>query len=260
MSDNPTAAPVPAGPGNEAAAAIPAAATTEIVAPVVPAAPVEAPAAAEVPVADAPVVADVAPAAPATDAPVEQPATAAPTYTDFKFPEGMAAAPAVLTEATKLFGELGLPQEGAQKLVDFHTAQVKQAVDGFLSTATDHWNQKSKDWVKEFRADPDIGGNRADTSRTLANSALRDLVPDNDMRSRLATDLADTKIGDHPILVRAFREAGHRFQQVMQATGAATWAEAMKKLREASPRPPGQPARVPGATGRAADRRYTPKQ
>jgi hypothetical protein len=183
-------------------------------------------------------------------------APAAPSYTDFSFPEGIKASPAVMAEATKLFGEYKLPQEGAQKLIDFHAAQVQQAIASYSETATGYWNQKAKDWVKEVQNDPTIGGNRLDTSLNAARAALSEGLSEAE-KARLWGDLSDTKMGDHPILVRRLAALGQRMEQVLQATGTTTWDAAMKKLREPAPPPPSMAARAPGSTGRPADRRYS---
>ena len=195
------------------------------------------------------------PTAETTPEPTPEP-VAAPTYTALKLPDGLTARPEALAEATKLFGEFNIPESGAQKLLDMHGAALKAAVDGAFKTATDFWEQKSKDWVAEVRADPQIGGNRFDTSIRRARAVWNETVPNEADRTRLFNDLTDTKIGDHPILTKAISEVGRRFEQVLQLTGTNTWADAMRKLREPAAPPPGNPARAPGSAGRPADRRY----
>jgi hypothetical protein len=267
MSDNSTAGttptPVASEPAPAAPVAVPAPVITEAPAPVDTAGQsgpgkADAPAigrdgaGAQAPVGETPAVA--AEPAPAAPIPAEP---AAPAYTDFKFPEGVKAAPEALEAVTKIFGEHNLPQEAAQKLLDAHFADTQKAVAQSFETATAYWNQKSKDWVAEVQADPQIGGNRFKTSIETARGVWTDVLPNEADRTRLFADLTDTKMGDHPVLARAMTEMGRRLQQVYQLTGTTKWADAMKKLREPGAPPPGNPARAPGAAGRPADRRYT---
>jgi hypothetical protein len=162
-----------------------------------------------------------------------------------------------MAEATKLFGDMKLPEADAQKLVDLHGTILKNAVEGYQTTATNFWNDKAKEWVNEAKSDPQIGGNRFDTSIRRARAVWTEVLPADADRTRLFDDLTNTKMGDHPVLAKALSEVGRRFEQVLTATGTTTWADAMKKLREPGAPPPGTPARAPGAAGRPADRRYT---
>ena len=233
-----------------------ASAVTE--APIVPVAAepaIESPVAAvpETPQAPTPEAAAPTPEPEPKPEPKPEPAPAAPSYTDFKLPEGVIPDKATLGEATRLFGELGLSQDNAQKLVDAHAEAVRKTLDSYRQTASTYWNSKSKEWVAEARQE---FGNRFDTSLELARGAQTDLIPNKADRDRLWADFNDTKMGDHPVLMKAFAEAGRRIQQVLQATGTTSWNDAMKRIREPAAPPPGMPSRAPGASGRPADQRY----
>src|SRR5215469_13319641 len=59
-----------------------------------------------------------------------KPAEGAPEkYSDFKVPEGYQLDPEVNTKASDLFKSMGLSQDSAQKLVDFYTAETKEAFE-----------------------------------------------------------------------------------------------------------------------------------
>lgn len=82
------------------------------------------------------------------------PAPAAPeTYEAFKLPEGVKLEGEQLESATKLFKDMGLSQEKAQSLVDFHVAQLKSVADA--SSAA--YEAMRADWQAKAKADPDIG-------------------------------------------------------------------------------------------------------
>lgn len=238
----------------------------------------------------APVATEVAPAATPTESPVapspaetsvtqEPPATGAasevttekpletaasdgevtpevttPTYTDFTFPEGAKVDAELVGQAKDVFGKHGLTQEVAQELIDLHTTSAQKALEAYQAQATDYWATKSQEWRKELQDDPQVGGNRFETSTELARAALSEGLNDAD-RKRLWNDLADTKIGDHPVLFKRMVQLGRERQQVLDATGTTKWSDAIKKIHEPEPPPPGQVVRGNGAT-RPADRRY----
>ena len=139
---------------------------------------------------------------------------------------------------TKLFGDMKVTPADAQ-LVDLHGTVMKNAIQGSMQGATDFWNQKAQEWVKEAKADPQIGGNRFETSIKRARAVWTEVLPNEADRTRLFNDFNDTKMGDHPILAKAVSEMGRRLEQVLAVTGTASWADAMKKLREPGAPPPG---------------------
>src|SRR5262245_53151779 len=60
----------------------------------------------------------------------EKPPVVAPEkYEDFKVPEGYTLDGEVGKEASAMFKELNLPQEAAQRLVDFYVKQTQEAFD-----------------------------------------------------------------------------------------------------------------------------------
>jgi len=73
-------------------------------------------------------------------------------YEDFKLPDGVELKGEQLTVATALFKEMNLPQGEAQKLVDFHVAQVKAALDAPAQALKD----MRADWQSKTNADPDL--------------------------------------------------------------------------------------------------------
>lgn len=180
----------------------------------------------------------------------------APAYTDFTFPEGAKLDAELIGQAKEVFGKHGLTQEAAQELVDLHNSSAQKVLEAWQAQATDYWAGKSKEWVQEIENDPQVGGNRLNTSTELARAALSDGLSDAD-KTRLWNDLTDTKIGDHPVLFKRMAQLGRERQQVLEATGTTTWAAALKKIREPASPPPGQAVRGNGAT-RPADRRYQP--
>jgi hypothetical protein len=272
MSDSSTAAETPA-PASEPAPAAAAPAPEPVAAPATEVTPAATPEPVAEPAAPSPEPEPAAAAGEPAPATVQDPAAAElekapeaaepvaeppkpepPTYTDFKFPDGVKVAPEAMTAATKVFGEFGLTQEQAQRLIDIHAEQQQAAVKQFTTAATDYWNAESRKWVAEVEK---TFGNQLNTNIERARAVWSDVLPKQADRDRLFGALNDTKIGDHPMLARALAEVGRRFEQIYQLTGTNSWDAAMRRLREPAAPPPAQPARAPGAAGRPADRRYS---
>lgn len=132
----------------------------------------------------------------------EKPAAGAPEkYEAFKLPEGVQLAEASVTEATAVFKELGLSQEGAQKLVDFHTKVIKDAAEAPVKL----WRDTQQEWQTELKNHPELGGKLNEVKTTV-------------------TKAIDAVAGP---------ELGQKFRQVMDYTGAGNnpvFAEVMYKM------------------------------
>lgn len=125
-------------------------------------------------------------------------------YADFKAPDGYTVDPKAIEAATPIFKELGLSQDAAQKLFDFH---AKQMIDAAKAPQETYENLR-RDWKAQIDADPDIRSATADgktgldavkigIGKTLA--ALGDAKLTADFKA--AMDL--TGAGDNPAFIKA---------------------------------------------------------
>lgn len=131
---------------------------------------------------------------------VKEPESGAPeTYADFTVPEGQTLDKAMIEGAIPIFKELGLTQEAAQKLVDFHTSQAKSSTEAAIAAVT----QVRSEWRDQVKADPVIG---KDLNAALTEiGRAKDKLP-ADVRQAMSEALDLTGAGDHPAVVRAFYE------------------------------------------------------
>ncbi len=119
-----------------------------------------------------------------------------------------------LEGASKLFKELGLPQEDAQKLVDFHAAQLKAAAEA----PTKAYNDMTAEWKSKSEADPDIGPfaetkakqvkldiSKAFDALAAAAPANREVVNDFQHAMNL------TGLGDHPAFIKIMHQMSKAF-------------------------------------------------
>lgn len=119
------------------------------------------------------------------------------TYTDFKVADGYEIDPEALKEATPLFKELGLTQDGAQKLVDFYAKQSQLAADAPMKL----WQDTQKDWVDKIKSDPEIGG-KLDLVRQTVSKVVDSLDPALATEFRQAMDM--TGAGNNPAFIKVF--------------------------------------------------------
>ncbi len=125
-------------------------------------------------------------------------------YADFTLPEGYTLAPEVVEKIAPVLKELGLDQAGAQKLVDFHVAQM---IDAAKAPAATYEQTRSK-WQADVLADPEIksysrdGKTGIDAVKIDLGRAMTALGPELAKDFKAAMDL--TGAGDNPAFVKGF--------------------------------------------------------
>lgn len=141
-----------------------------------------------------------------------------PTYEAFTLPDGAVIDNEVLGEFTKDLGELqnltkadqAEMQKFGQKLVDRHTAAIDETVKRLTDHYTETWEKQKTDWKDAFEKDPDIGGNRRDTTLKSALSVIGTYGGTTDQQKELRTLLNDTGIGNNPAVIRLLAKVGEQ--------------------------------------------------
>lgn len=143
-------------------------------------------------------------------------------YADFKVPDGITLEGETLTKATDLFKGLGLTQDAAQSLVDFHTAQMK-SLAGVPDRAFD---EMTAGWKTAAAADPEIGAPDSVKGKAIREDLGRAL--DTLGNPKLVTEFKDamnlTGVGDHPAFIKVM----------------ATWAKTIIEPRNVSAKGPSE--------------------
>lgn len=170
----------------------------------------------------------------------KSPATGAPeAYTDFTMPDGYTLDPKTIEAATPIFKELGLTQDQAQRLVQFHSEQMIAAAKGPEATYT----AMRTDWQAKIKSDPDlakaVNGDKTgldavklDIGRAL--NAMGDATLANEFKEAMNL----TGAGDHPAFVKTMWKL-------------ASFVTEGKHVAGISPSPHGQtdPSKAKPATG-----------
>lgn len=137
-------------------------------------------------------------------------------YTAFKLPDGVELEAEGLKEAHTLFNELRIPQEGAQKLVDFYVKNLRAEAEAPYQL----WSETQKKWEAETLADPQIGGDKFPAVKTRI-SKLFDTFGAEGVREALTL----TGAGNHPAIIKTFAKIAEKLVEgsfVPAGSGPAT--------------------------------------
>lgn len=131
-----------------------------------------------------------------------------PEKYDVKAPEGMQIDTGLLDSVTPIFKELGITQEGAQKLVDAYAPYVKQASQAQHDAAMKSFDDQVESWGKETKSmlGPDAAKAMAPAARLINTFAGKEAAAFRQL-------LNDTGLGNHPVMVRFLINAGKSISQ-----------------------------------------------
>ncbi|QHA83542.1 peptidase [Pseudomonas mediterranea] len=122
-----------------------------------------------------------------------KPEGAPEAYTDFTLPDGMELDADVLGEFTAFAKELNLPQDKAQKIVDFQTKLATKQAEEYQAAAL----KQGQEWATAVKNDPELGGANYDKSVASAVKVIQ-AFGDDDLRDLLN----GSGLGNHPALFK----------------------------------------------------------
>lgn len=158
-------------------------------------------------------------------------------YEPPELPEGVTLDNEKLASFDAAIGAHQVPAEVRQGLINLHVEQMRAYADHLAQEQHRVFHEMRRQWVSEFENDPELGGNRRDT--TIANGIwLRKAYGGSEADAHeLGRVLSFTGAGDHPLVIRFFDKL---------ATA----------LRERGAPPPPLPQKLNGGGGRPEERRY----
>lgn len=120
-------------------------------------------------------------------------------------PEGLELTGEIVKEISPVLKELNLSNAGAQKLMplakSFHDRIIKGQYEAHV--------EASKEWAREVRADKDLGGRNFAETQRLIDVTMAAAGNDPELHALMV----DSKLGNHPALVRAFRNIGRKLSR-----------------------------------------------
>jgi hypothetical protein len=135
---------------------------------------------------------------PAEDKPATSEAAPATDY-EFTFEEGIQIDPDTLGDLKGLSKELGLSQEQAQQVANLGAKQAQKWVAAQEAAIA----EASAQWVEQVKADKEIGGDKLHENLGVAKRALERFGS-----PELTKLLDESRLGNHPELIRAFHRIG----------------------------------------------------
>mgnify|MGYP003344275289 CR=1 FL=1 len=131
---------------------------------------------------------------------------------DFNAPEGVSLDPEAASELKVLAKELGLKQDGAQKIADIGTKLSQK----WEARQSEKIQSMQKEWAESSKTDKEFGGDNLSQNLAVAKKAL-----DAFGSPELRTLLNDSGLGNHPELIRAFFRAGKAISEDRFVNGGA---------------------------------------
>jgi hypothetical protein len=139
--------------------------------------------------------------APAKEALAETPP--ARTYENFKVPEGLKLDDARIKDFTSILDNAELShQDRGQKLVDMFVDEATKLTAARDQHQRDVFDQLQNGWKEELRTDPQVGGNRLETSLGRAKWVVEQFGGDEKQVGSLLAQLSYTGMGNNVGLVR----------------------------------------------------------
>lgn len=165
----------------------------------------------------------------ASTPPAEQtpPAGAPEAYAEFTAPEGVVLDKELVAEVTPIFKELGLSQEAAQRLMDFHAAKFGKSNEALMKTVED----MRADWRNQVMSDKEIGGKIDQVKVELGRA--KDRLP-ADVRKGFDEAMDMTGLGDHPAIVKALYHLAKMVNEGSHVNGGGPSPNGQTKSGEVS--------------------------
>lgn len=124
------------------------------------------------------------------------------TYGDFNTSEGIKLDEKLITDFKAMLGPLKVPQDVAQKFVDMHIAQLKDAIDAPYKA----WKDLQTEWVGKIKADPELGGAKFDEVSSTVAKVIDHIAGKDAKALRGALDM--TGAGNNPEMYRFIARVG----------------------------------------------------
>lgn len=134
----------------------------------------------------------------------EQAGETPPSYEPFNLPDGVSVADEDLAVFTELGSKYGLPQEGAQELVDLALRVQEASLSQFSEQLESVKAAEAAEWQEALQSDKELGGDNLATTEKNMNMLLNsDLVSDE-----LHQLFSDRGLYTHPAVARFMSTLG----------------------------------------------------
>lgn len=157
----------------------------------------------------------------AKDALAQEP-PAPPVYIAPVLPEGRSIDSEALSVFDTRLGELELKgkldhaavQEIRQHAIDTYLREGERLAEQIDQRNRDVWNRMKEGWINDLKADPELGGNRIETTLGNAKYAFESMLGLNKAQQTALLQVMDNAgVSDHPHFIRALHNLYERFRE-----------------------------------------------
>lgn len=129
-------------------------------------------------------------------------------YEAFKVPDGIALDDKELARFTEVAGAAQIKQEDAQKLVDLYLAERQRDAEAMQTEQRKFWDNLNDTWKSELRKDETLGGNRLETSLSMAKAVIEEYGGSPEQVRDLLAHTSNNGMGNYPGFVRLLHNIG----------------------------------------------------
>lgn len=145
---------------------------------------------------------------PVKDATAEAQPPAPVKYEAFKLPEGLKLDEKELGRFTELAGTAQVPQETAQKMIDLYIEDRQNLYQQAAAEQRKVWNTLNDGWKTDLRKDAVLGGNRLETSLSMAKAVVEEYGGSPEQVRDLIAHTSNNGMGNYPGFVRLLHNIG----------------------------------------------------
>jgi len=128
-------------------------------------------------------------------------------YEAFKLPDGVKLDDKELGKFSEFAGKSQIPQDVAQGLIDMYVAERQNDVVQAQAEQRRVWDTLNDTWKTELRNDPELGGNRLETSLAMAKAVVEEYLPPGEQAEYLA-HLRNNGMGNYKLHVKLLHNIG----------------------------------------------------
>lgn len=150
----------------------------------------------------------------ATDPAKEATATQPPALVsleDLKLPENVKLADEPAKAFLDLINKADLPnKERTQGLIDLHIGEINRVADEAGKYQRKVWDDLNTGWKSDLRNDPELGGNRLNTSLSMAKAVIEEYGGSKEQQAALFKHIDNNGMGNYPEFVRLLHNIGRK--------------------------------------------------
>jgi hypothetical protein len=100
-------------------------------------------------------------------------------------------------------------KDRGQGLLDLHTREIERVAKAISDNQRKVWDDLNAGWKDQLRKDPELGGNRLDTSLSMAKAVIEEHLSPGDAEA-LLKHVDNNGMGNFPVFIRLLHNIGKK--------------------------------------------------